>query len=122
MRVVPTQNLGKSYICILYHTVWYSLWQDGVLIQLLMKDSSLDQSSVRDATQWFVLEGNLSTVQFDSLLSYLGPKSSLTLSNGRTVQLKDSIRFILEVSMSGYMKFLCGERLEVNGDWGFRYF
>ena len=75
------------------------MWQDGVLTQLLMKDSSLDQCSVRDTARWFVLEGNLTSTQFDLLLSYISPESSLNLSNGKTVQLCDSVRFILEVSL-----------------------
>ena len=69
-----------------------------MLTQLLNVDNSLDHTSLKDSVQWFVLDGDLSTAQLDTLLSSLGPMSSLHLSNGRAVQLSESTRFILEVS------------------------
>ena len=77
----------------------YRLWQNGVLSKLLMKDSSHGGHSLKGTSRWFVLEGNLSTAQFESLLSCVGPLSSINLSSGRTIQLSDSVRFILEVSL-----------------------
>lgn len=91
------------YTCIVFSLIFllhlYSLWQDGVLTSLLLKDISHDPgSAIKGSAHWFVLEGGLSTGQMDSLLSYISPESALTLSNGRTIQLSDSVRFIFEVS------------------------
>ena len=82
-----------------------SLWQDGVLTSQLLEDlsSHMDPgsgSATRGSTHWFVLEGGVSADQLDSLLSYVSPKSALTLSNGRAAQISDATRFILEVSVA----------------------
>ena len=80
-----------------------SLWQDGVLTSQLLEDlsSHVDPgSTTRGSAHWFVLEGGVSANQLDSLLSYVSPKSALTLSNGRAAQISDATRFILEVSVA----------------------
>ena len=74
-----------------------SLWQDGLLVQLLSSCRSQD-SLLKPATQWFVLEGSLSPSQIDALVAFAnGTELTLTLDNGKTLQLDQSVKFIIEV-------------------------
>lgn len=102
-------------IILMYEILLYqflcSLWEEGILVRMLSSAlSSTAESSgssgndgdskvaAASHVHWFILEGTPTPGQMDALASCCH-ENTLTLSNGHSVFLDPSIRFILEVQL-----------------------